>query len=692
MQMPDAIRVSSNVAMKDALSSENSANSNGQFSTKKLQQSEHFSTIFKELADADKSNKSNGSVIDTAADRPIDQLEKPAPVNEKASPNGDELERSKSPEDDHLDEAGGALRKAGDETKIAADVQENAIGSNIPANQPHPRYFQSQSGAAVLQRPTQVLNPIQGNAAGPPFPVSDTQSELIAQAGQASLAKPNHDIQSMRALDEAPLNRQLHFASKSAAVTDSNSERPRFLDDLAVQENGFKINSGTLDDPASLRREGFKSGLGAPSQKIKIPDGVTAMPLKPEARPDTRDYKELGREGLGERLNGSNPTEMKSSLVPSKGPSQKADPISGSPSILAQHGVKQGSKTTNQPALQAGASGPPIVSRLSEPDVLQTSTMNQMGDEISPRLSTPVNNPPADVERSQADPSAPKALDSVSALTDPRLAQTGQPPKTRHELTEVKAPLLPNRSDHTEKADFVGHAKAFSPAPELSKSLERKEFRASAQEGAQGATPSLQIRPQRARPNTVPTMQSARAGQSFDEGININQRMGLRDDSPDQELSPVQITEQSRGTSASPQFTAIRAGVPHHIPKQLAEVIHTSGSKSVEVALSPEELGRVRLSITQAESGLLVNIQAERPETLEMLRRNIEQLDKELQLLGYAEPGFSFSSEGGEPDKGHDNAITRAPTIEEHASVSLSTSTADRNLDPKTQSGVDIRL
>lgn len=87
MQMPDAIRVSSNVAMKDALYSENSANSNGQFSTKKLNQPEHFSTIFKELADAGKSNKSNGSVIDTAADRPIDQLEKPVPLNEKASPN-----------------------------------------------------------------------------------------------------------------------------------------------------------------------------------------------------------------------------------------------------------------------------------------------------------------------------------------------------------------------------------------------------------------------------------------------------------------------------------------------------------------------------------------------------------------------------------------------------------------------------
>ena len=140
--------------------------------------------------------------------------------------------------------------------------------------------------------------------------------------------------------------------------------------------------------------------------------------------------------------------------------------------------------------------------------------------------------------------------------------------------------------------------------------------------------------------------------------------LGVSGEEPEGELIQTQLTEQSRSVSQAPTQFAAKAGIPQHIPRQLAEIIHTSGGKSVDVALSPEELGRVRLSISQAEGGLVVSVQAERPETLDMLRRNIDQLDQELRLLGYTDPGFSFSHEGGDTGE-HPDTLSRENSIAE---------------------------
>ena len=54
----------------------------------------------------------------------------------------------------------------------------------------------------------------------------------------------------------------------------------------------------------------------------------------------------------------------------------------------------------------------------------------------------------------------------------------------------------------------------------------------------------------------------------------------------------------------------------------------------VEVKLSPEELGRVRLSMTTAETGMTVLVTAERPETLDLIRRNIDLFAADLERTG----------------------------------------------------------
>jgi hypothetical protein len=176
--------------------------------------------------------------------------------------------------------------------------------------------------------------------------------------------------------------------------------------------------------------------------------------------------------------------------------------------------------------------------------------------------------------------------------------------------------------------------------------------------------------------------------QSSDAATSLG--LGSSDENSESELIQTQLTEQSRSVSQTPTQFAAKTGIPQHIPRQLAEVIHTSGSKSVDVALNPEELGRVRLSISQAEGGLVVNVQAERPETLDMLRRNIDQLDQELKLLGYADPGFSFSHEGGDANQERDGISTENSIAADQQETPVDD--ADNRSSPLNTAGLDIRL
>ncbi|WP_150282085.1 flagellar hook-length control protein FliK [Salipiger aestuarii] len=93
---------------------------------------------------------------------------------------------------------------------------------------------------------------------------------------------------------------------------------------------------------------------------------------------------------------------------------------------------------------------------------------------------------------------------------------------------------------------------------------------------------------------------------------------------------------------AAPQARADQAA---SVVRQLVDAIAAAPSASgdtIELRVSPDELGNVRFRMAQGEHGLTVNIVADRPETLDMLRRNIDQLSRYLSDLGYSSTGFTF--------------------------------------------------
>lgn len=84
---------------------------------------------------------------------------------------------------------------------------------------------------------------------------------------------------------------------------------------------------------------------------------------------------------------------------------------------------------------------------------------------------------------------------------------------------------------------------------------------------------------------------------------------------------------------------------------QLVHVARAALDGMVEVKLSPEELGRVRMTMLGGELGMTVQVTAERPETLDLIRRNIDMLAADLAEQGFQDLSFSFGDESSGDDQ-----------------------------------------
>ena len=140
-----------------------------------------------------------------------------------------------------------------------------------------------------------------------------------------------------------------------------------------------------------------------------------------------------------------------------------------------------------------------------------------------------------------------------------------------------------------------------------------------------------------------------------------------------------------------PQSTP-RTDLPPQVVRQLADVVAHMPNRPVEITLSPEELGRVRLTLRVTDTGVVVNLLADRPETLDLMRRNIDQLGHDFAALGYEDIAFSFAGSGADSEPmDHD---TRAE--EQLADLSPSSdelpAPVEITLTPQASSGLDLRL
>ena len=130
---------------------------------------------------------------------------------------------------------------------------------------------------------------------------------------------------------------------------------------------------------------------------------------------------------------------------------------------------------------------------------------------------------------------------------------------------------------------------------------------------------------------------------------------------PAEAVSPVQETLVGPGAGVSapepgggsPFVASSRmagGALPPQTTQGLALAIADSGDGRVELRLSPEELGTVKMQIRSTEHGLAVQIFAERGETDALIRRSLSDLGQELRDLGYRDVRFEFGN-GGQGDR-----------------------------------------
>ncbi|WP_171101416.1 flagellar hook-length control protein FliK [Ruegeria sp. HKCCD7255] len=123
-------------------------------------------------------------------------------------------------------------------------------------------------------------------------------------------------------------------------------------------------------------------------------------------------------------------------------------------------------------------------------------------------------------------------------------------------------------------------------------------------------------------------------------------------------------TQVARDLSASQMMNTARADTARAIAGQMAAAISAKpGSGAIEIALNPEELGRVSIILNGREDGFQLTIAAERPEALDLMRRHLAVLSSEFQKLGYSDLSFDLGMSNN-TGKGGDSTAQDAATSE----------------------------
>ncbi|GAA4221925.1 hypothetical protein GGQ68_000013 [Sagittula marina] len=155
------------------------------------------------------------------------------------------------------------------------------------------------------------------------------------------------------------------------------------------------------------------------------------------------------------------------------------------------------------------------------------------------------------------------------------------------------------------------------------------------------------------------------------------------------------LEELSLGASTRRQVTSsaphgILQNAPNRseaaaVVRQIAEGAARVTDGTVELRLQPEELGRVRMFLVSGEHGLTVTILADRQETLDLMRRNVDELARNLSDAGFEGAGFSFGEDPGSDDDESTRSIRQDPREEPELNQKA-------NISTQPVDGLDIRI
>ncbi|PZX15058.1 flagellar hook-length control protein FliK [Palleronia aestuarii] len=191
-------------------------------------------------------------------------------------------------------------------------------------------------------------------------------------------------------------------------------------------------------------------------------------------------------------------------------------------------------------------------------------------------------------------------------------------------------------------------------------------FRAiAAREEGKGADDPARIQP------AAPDMPKGAVAQTFPGGASF-----MPMPSAFTAFGPAEKIESGAGRSFGEQIAAAASVVPGPAPsatattvltqafappppsRQIAEAARSLKEGSLEITLSPRELGTVRMTLSPTETGHAIVLQVERDETLNLLRRHAAELQEAFRQMDLGTLDISF---GGRDGRGASSETSQDP-------------------------------
>ena len=119
--------------------------------------------------------------------------------------------------------------------------------------------------------------------------------------------------------------------------------------------------------------------------------------------------------------------------------------------------------------------------------------------------------------------------------------------------------------------------------------------------------------------------------------------------------------------------------------EQISEFFADRKNRVLELQLNPVELGRVHIRLVASNSGTVLSFEADRPETLEMMRDNSSHLREEFERGGYSSITFGFD----EGEKNEDREDSELPPDAQTVAPSMR---GNSRVEADILDGLDIRI
>lgn len=168
--------------------------------------------------------------------------------------------------------------------------------------------------------------------------------------------------------------------------------------------------------------------------------------------------------------------------------------------------------------------------------------------------------------------------------------------------------------------------------------------------------------------------------QRVDNLPRIDSAQGDRADS-----LPLRLEAVALASTAGIEIQTQRIEASRFPSPQVVEHLLRQPERAVEISLHPRELGRVHMALASTDVGTTLTITADRPETLDLMRRHIEQLAQEFKHLGHGDVGFAFRQGGADGQAARGQG---APMISGDAEGAPELA----HPEPMASSGLDLRL